>query len=275
MAVKFYQRNVTVNGKTFTTKFFIGDPGDFVVEPTCIANSTDTGSNALTWGSQGVYGTNASFFGTDGTPSGTEMTALHIYNSKNMVDKNGNKLGGYYNYETQGDSASAMDYIYYMSSNNSVGVIVKSGLWEPNATIPSMQWGVGGFNMMLSDTSLSSQSIFDTALKKYYPKIKVAYNTSVSRTAIGYRGSSDKKIVLAAFFGLDGTATNGPTMYEVRLLMNYLGCSLALCLDGSNLTKISYKQNGVNKGIDNGSRQSWCRIRLTVAAASTTDWTGV
>jgi len=276
MSVKFYQRNITVNGKTFPSKFYLGDPDDFCIEPTFIANSTDAGNDAKTWGDQGVYGTNASFFGLDANKKGY-MSALHIYDNKNMVDKNGFNLYGNTNLETSSDNASAFDFLYYTGS--SVGVKSKTGSWyntqAGNQGISTMQWGIGGFNMLLSNTTINSETSFNNALVANYPQIKAAYKDPVSRTAIGYRGGTDKKIVLAACFGSNFGYSNGPTMYEIRLIMNYLGCSIALCLDGSNCTKISYKENGSNKGIDNGGRQTWCRIRLKTAAAATTDWTGV
>jgi hypothetical protein len=270
MSVKFYQRSITVNGKTFPSKFFVGDPSDFVVEPTKIANSTDSGSNATTWGSQGVYGTNASFFDLAGF-----MTALHVYNNSNMVDKNGNNLEGYNNRETAGDDDSALDFLYYTGS--SVGLKTKTPSWTPtsNLGITNMVWGIGGFNLLLSNTSINSESTFTTALKNYYPSIKVNHDGTTSRTSIGYRGATDSKIVLAACFGPNFSYINGPTFYDLRAIMNGLGCTIALSLDGSSCTKVSYKQGGVNQGIDNSSRQTWCRMRLKVSAADSTDWTGV
>lgn len=202
------------------------------------------------------------------------MSALHIFRNKNMHDYSNTVDGGNNNTEIGGDNSTAMDFMYYDKYSNKVDVMAKTLSWTTsnNRGITNMEWGIGGFNMLI-DKTFSNETSFVNGFKSYYTNLyyqKVSDHTS--RTAIGIR--NDGTIILVAIFGPDmnNPDMRGPKMYEVHLLMKYFGCKKALCLDGSNCTKISYKTTGgTPTAIDPDSRSTHCRIRLTVAAANSCD----
>ena len=80
--------------------------------------------------------------------------------------------------------------------------------------------------------------------------------------------------MLLAGLGIGSVLSNGPTMYEIRLIMQSLGCTSGLCLDGSDMTRITYMQNDLLEGFENsgGSRNAMSRIRLTDKAATSVIW---
>lgn len=271
MSAKFYQRTITPTlipslTKNFVAKFYLADPGDFVLEAT---RKVDIPS----WGK---YGTNASFFMLQ---SGTAayMTALHITNNQSVGDATGDPSlvqGGGNNYAV---GTSSMDYMF---KTIGIGVSPRTSSWT---NIPNMEWGIGGYNLLLNDASIINSATFKTALSTYYNNIginNIPYYQQVPRTVIGYRGGSDQKVILVTLFGDNGsggaTFSDGPNYYEVSRIMKYFGCSVALALDGSTCTKISYKNSsGQYSYVQSGSRETWCRFRLTDSAAASCDWTGV
>lgn len=265
-APEFHQRKVTLStGKILNVKFYIASFRDFCIEPV----GEDEG-NSANWAANGAFGTNASFFAEQADET-YYMSVLHIFRNENM-----GKLLGNFNTEVLNDPSTALDFIYYDKVRNKYGLKRKTAEWYPNNNhgIPNMEWGIGGFNLLLEQT-FSSYKNFKDGLDAYYPNLNYdKAHWTTSRTAIGYR--KDGSVILAAIFGSDMSKPmeDGPNMYEVHLLMKYFGCTKALCLDGSNCTKISYKENGKLKAIKNGSRNTWCRIRLLVSSAENCDWTG-
>lgn len=269
MSAKFYQRQVSVStGNKFNTKFYIVNPSDLCIEP--------AGASAFEWAKSGAFGTNASFY-TKQKNGIYYMTALHIFRNKNMGNYSSEVEGGNNNTEDISNPSTALDFLYYDKINNKVDVMAKTPSWTTsnNRGIPNMEWGIGGFNV-LADKTFSNETSFINGFKSYYPNlIDGKLLVSTSRTAIGIR--NDNTIILVALFGPDmnNPDMRGPKMYEVHLLMKYFGCKKALCLDGSNCTKISYKTTGgTPTAIDPDSRATHCRIRLTVAAANSCNWSG-
>lgn len=269
MSAKFYQKQVTLtNGNVFNTKFYIADPMDFCVGPA----PTDT---SISWANAGAFGTNASFFMQQSSGKGF-MTALHIFRNKNMAEYSGNAEGGNQNCAEVGNDQTAMDIIYCNGTTKKAGLLEKTAEWTPsnNHGVSNMEWGIGGINVLPTNTYVN-ESTFLTAVKQYYNnKLNslIQFDTKTSRTAIGIR--SDGSIILVAVFGpnINVPLNNGPTMYDIHLLMKYFGCTKALCLDGSSCTRISYKENGTLKGKDAGQRTVYCRIRLLVNVANECTW---
>lgn len=269
MIPEFHQRKVTLtNGNTFNTKFYIANPMDFCVEPA----ATDTSES---WANAGAFGTNASFF-TRQANGKAYMNALHIFRNKNMEEYSGNAEGGNENCADVGNSKTAMDIFCCDGSTKTIKLLEKTAEWTTsnNHGIKNMEWGIGGINMLPTKT-YSNESAFVTDLKDYYDgnlNTLIQFNTKTSRTAIGVR--SDGSVILVAVFGPDinKPTSNGPSMYDIHLLMKYFGCIKALCLDGSTCTRISYKENGELTGKDAGTRTVYCRIRLLVSAADKCKW---
>ncbi len=268
MSAKFYQRTIKIaTGEQITAKFYIASPMDFCIEPT-------TDSNATNWAKSGAFGTNASFFTVQANKKGY-MTALHIFRNKDMSQYPGNTEGGSNNYENLNDTKTAMDVLCCNGTTKKVSLLSKISSWSPSNHhgVNNMEWGVGGFNV-LPYNSYANESAFLKAFKEYYPNL---YNgrteVHTPRTAMGVR--SDGSVILAALFGNSTSDLNsGPNIYGVHLLMKYFGCTQAICLDGSNCTKISYKSNGSATSAGASTRLTFCRIRLLVDVANSCDWTG-
>jgi hypothetical protein len=296
MAVKFYKRTITssmasVGSGSFQSRFYIGAPGDFVVEPTMISGSTDDGADALTWASQGIFGTNASLFDQNST---RVLTALHVYQNQYMQarEQQQRDMYGNLNYEDwyldgAGNGRQFPLAVLY-ASGTAVYLLHKAG----SKTV-SMDWGIGGLDLDLGNNYVGSTAT-DVTFHNY---LKSTYNYGdgtqpTPRTAIGYRYSAldGPQVVLAAIFGNPITKFSGPTVYQVRQIMRYLGCSSALCLDGSYSTKVSFKDGTplTNTGLNlrqisatestdgttsakGTTRQTWARIRLTATAAGMTN----
>lgn len=274
MSAKFYQRTINsskisaLGSRSFKSKFFIASPSDFTIDAT-------KRKTATTWGN--VYGTNASFFMPQ-ADNNAYMTALHIVGNKSIGAATNNPeyvLGGDRNTQQINDNSTAMDFIYYTGSK--VG-IKKAASWSTsnNQGISTIKWAVGGFNLLLDSYTISKKT-FNENLEDHYPNISsssMKRDIETSRTLIGYRKNSDE-IVLAVIMnnGSGKYYNDGPTMHECHLIMKYLGCTIALCLDGSNATQIRYKDsNGKNWAVDDG-RCPWSRIRLTDSAAEKCNWT--
>lgn len=277
MAAKFYQRTLTSSlipnlTRSYKAKFFIASPGDFTIDAT-------KRKSASTWGD--VYGTNASFFMDQNYNAGyaAYMTALHVVNNKSIEEATNNKSyieGGSSNTQAFNNTATAIDFLYYTGST--VGIKGKTASWSSsnNRGIPTIKWAVGGYNL-LADTYIKDKATFDKKLEEYYTKItpgNMKRDVETSRTLIGYRGNNQDVILVTVTNNSSGNYwLNGPKLHDCHLIMRYFGCTMALCLDGSNATQIRYKENGANKSID-AQRCPWARIRLTTTAANNCDWTG-
>lgn len=269
MIPEFHQRKVTLtNGNTFNTKFYIANPMDFCIEP--------SGSNkASEWATDGAFGTNASFYTLQASGKGY-MNALHIFRNKNMSEYPGNVEGGNENCAEIGNDKTAMDILCCNGTTKKIELLQKKHEWTTtnNHGVKNMEWGIGGINMFPTKTYQDKDDFFKSVKEYYSGNLNnlIQFTTKTSRTAIGVR--NDGSVILVAVFGpnIDSPVDNGPTMYDIHLLMKYFGCVNALCLDGSTCTKISYKENGKLNWINNGARETYCRIRLLVSAADKCKW---
>lgn len=275
MSAKFYQRLIDKNkvpalgNRAFKSKFFIAAPGDFTIQAT----------EKVAMSKWSCYGTNASFFMNQASGVGY-MTALHIVNSETIAEATNNPKyveGGGSNLSVWGNNNTAMDFLYYTGS--SVGIKEKTAAWSKtnNAGISTIQWAVGGYNLLVS-SSTNDEATWKSDFLSYYSNIggaNIPYTPKAARTLIGYRKNTNDVALVTVFGNVDSDLPKsaGPTYFESFLIMRYLGCSMALALDGSTCTKIRYKENGANKCIDSG-RETWCRICLTDNAARNCDWTG-
>jgi len=280
--VKFNQKVINADNEDFNVKYFVGEADCFVIEPVYYDTPYSDFKNWRDKDGNVLYGTNASFFSYNNRTDSGSMSALHIYENENM-DYYGNYnsdkcvlLEGNSNLIEYGMPDTALDIMYYTGE----GVLLRSKTpyWYKNAEqnfhIENMVWGIGGYDLMLDKSFSDGESYINTVINSY-PVTEKIHNAMISmktsRTAIGL--DKDNKIVLAAVFGgdLNSPAANGPTMYQIHLIMKELNCEFGLCLDGSNCTRVSYKENGVNKTID-ADRKTFCRIRLTDEAAKNVIW---
>jgi exopolysaccharide biosynthesis protein len=259
----FHAMTRTVNGKAYRLYAYVAAPSQIVIEPTFSKYSSASNYNDATirnpyqWGGRTVYGTNASFY----YPGARTVTAYHLYDSAGMVQKGDISIGGATNYNDDINKTGELDVMYYVSGS-AAKVDYKKGT---RAQIPAtVKWAIGGVNVFQSQATVN------------------AYNAGSpygedARTGIGKR--SNGEIVFLAAYDSNGAKTKGPTMYEMRGILEFCGCIDGLCLDGSYSTIVSFKNNGANTGygIKEGSdyRAVPTCIRLSADAVNgmtSADW---
>ncbi|ORX92089.1 hypothetical protein K493DRAFT_354888 [Basidiobolus meristosporus CBS 931.73] len=101
----------------------------------------------------------------------------------------------------------------------------------------SIQWAVGGLSLHLDKAYTDKEWLDDITASEHAGRVgAMGANSTSARTAIGYR-STDNKIILVSIM----SATPG----QVRSLMKtYIGCKIGVMLDGSNSSQIKGKTAG-------------------------------
>jgi len=256
------------SNKKVNIYYYECNPEDIIIEPTSI----DGLISAQNWANNNIFGTNASFYSM--TPP-IYMSVLHVYNDEDMSFYSGNS-------NLQGYTNNFFAAIYYTGA--ALGYKDKMGEWGKypspyNQGIAHMQWGIGGVKLM-TDTKFNEGSDFNNEIKKD-PDLKERdgdpgkLSIATSRTAIGYR---DGRVFLVAVFGESNKLSGGPDMFDMHKIMgSIVGTSQnspSICLDGSDKTKISFKdENDSPTCVDNNTgMNNYCRIRLTNSAASNVKW---
>ncbi|MDR1537072.1 MAG: phosphodiester glycosidase family protein [Clostridiales bacterium] len=140
-------------------------------------------------------------------------------------------LGGETNYadwSNKDNPIKPMDALYYVAGAG-CEVVRKKGI---RSNLPAVvQWAIGGVDVFQTQSIVNGYNVGGP-------------DASDARTGIGVRSNGD--VVLIAAYGVTGAGAtgskiNGPTVYQMRAILEYCGCVKGLCLDGSYSTMVSYK----------------------------------
>jgi hypothetical protein len=140
--------------------------------------------------------------------------------------------------------------------------------------LSDIQWGIGGFDLLLSNTAQDATG-YNAAFNSNYLGYGIPANTfKRPRTAIGMKANGN--IILAAIFYLPLTSNNGRqtsddgtnhgvTLFQTKNIMkNVCLCTNALMIDGGGSTQVSYKHptlNDFRSVVVTSGRDPHCRIR--------------
>jgi len=262
-------------------KYFVADPKYICIEPS-YDETPDT------WADKGIFGTNASFFALydkSGFDSQTEksdlenyfeninpvgrMTVLHINNNKDM----GPVLRGDIN-KIKENMESLVDVMYFNGKN----VKIRKKVLRHSDISDDIKWGIGGHDLHVGDKSINNIKTLKEMYQKYYINSEgEPYHDIINiddtfllqhpeRTVIGYNSKINK-----IYLVVDLKVGNRGNMYDMKKLMEEMGCTSALCLDGGSCTRISFPF-GKKYECREPNRHCWCRIRIVPEANDKIDW---
>ena len=238
-------------------------------------------SSAKTWSENEIYGTNASFFGSE------RFSAVHVYDGVSFQPP----------YEEKGRENDEDEKIFRNGDEprvNAFGLLLfeKDGTphiftnqfsppclngSEEHMKVADMQFAIGGIDLF-GDQSLEIDD-FQDCFKNAYDGYKGAFVLSPDRhrTVIGYDSQTDR-IVLAIlyrdrrgdfdagnpkkFSGDKEHINDQVSFFHAHLVMKYLHCDMILNIDGGSSTQMSFRESGIEDYLINGRSNVHACVRV-------------
>ena len=234
-------------------------------------------SSAKTWSENEIYGTNASFFGSE------RFSAVHVYDGVSFQPP----------YEEKGRENDEDEKIFRNGDEprvNAFGLLLfeKDGTphiftnqfsppclngSEEHMKVADMQFAIGGIDLF-GDQSLEKKD-FQDCFKDAYDGYEGAFDSTSKRlrTVIGYDSQTDR-IVLAILYREsedDLGAAKSKTLpndgdqvsfFQAHLVMKYLHCDMILNIDGGSSTQMSFRESGIEDYLINGRSNVHACVRV-------------
>ena len=224
-----------------------------------------------------IYGTNASFFGSE------RFSAVHVYDGVSFQPP----------YEEKGRENDEDEKIFRNGDEprvNAFGLLLfeKDGTphiftnqfsppclngSEEHMKVADMQFAIGGIDLF-GDQSLEKKD-FQDCFKDAYDGYEGAFDSTTKRlrTVIGYDSQTDR-IVLAILYRESeddlGAAKSKilpndgdqVSFFQAHLVMKYLHCDMILNIDGGSSTQMSFRESGIEDYLINGRSNVHACVRV-------------
>jgi exopolysaccharide biosynthesis protein len=219
---------------------------------------TVASSTVSSLGTASVY--NSSFQGVNGTFfSSSEVLGIAIANGAAVRSDGGLKNGN--------ASVDRNRSTMYRTNSNTVGVARVVNASSLPGGVSNLKWAIGGLGLYLNESLTKSQ--YDAKLADEAVSGVGGVNDKRPRTMVGYipsgggTGSPEIAVVVVRDFNDPTNANAGITFYDGRMIMNGLGCTAGIHLDGGSSTSIRF----IDQPQDTASQV--IRYRATTASQKT------